>query len=231
MSAHQIAPHARRHLQDRLVHVPPHPRGHEGRRGAAWRRRQSRRSRRSLRRRQARTALSASPRPRRRSSPLSSATVAPVRSMSPTSTARLSALRWCTNVDRASTLMTDDARIYRASAASSLRTATCSTLAANSQGRRPLEHRRKLLLHPQARRDRHLPPLERGPHCTATLPSSISAIRTKDMTDSERADKALKASSASASPIGGLISSRPDNSLGRRSLFGEAPANAGLASL
>ena len=30
-------PYARRHLQNRLVHVPPLPRGHEGRRRAPWR--------------------------------------------------------------------------------------------------------------------------------------------------------------------------------------------------
>ena len=44
-------PHARRHLQDRLVHGPPHPRSHEGGRclvWPAWRRRQDRGSRRDL---------------------------------------------------------------------------------------------------------------------------------------------------------------------------------------
>ena len=91
------------------------------------------------------------------------------------------------NVDRASTLSTDDFPGYypvgREFKAHGTVTHKDGEYAATktiphiwtSAGEVALQHRRKLLLDLQARRDRHLSPSERAHHCTATAASSIFA--------------------------------------------------------
>ena len=102
------------------------------------------------------------------------------------------------------------ARIYTASAASSLRTAPCFTAANLSATAASTQHRRELLLHPQAWRDRHLSPLERGPHAPLHGRVRFPLPHKDDHRPRARRQCRSRASSASASPIGGLLRSPPN---------------------